>query len=347
MDKRIERELSKDNFIQQKKEWRDFCANHATIPLYFLDWYWDANCKTPEDWQVIICKRDDSIIGAFPFCYSIRKGLFFIENPWQVARGGVWIDMNESVSIEKRQRNYSEIINYIISKLPRYDFLNIRMDTLFDNWSSFYWNRFEAIPQYTYTICNKECIGLKNTFSKKRRQRINTALKKYEVRINSITVDEYWDFFKETYDAKKEEISFTKEMFQKLISVLIEHNAIQIRSAYDKEHIVAVQIVFMDSGRMYYHFCTQLQDTMDAQSLLVYDAMQYAMNTGRKFDFEGSMIKGAAEFAFSFNPDTEIIYHIYSKSNKYLFLDAIRNINFLIMKEIKKKQFRRTEDEHL
>lgn len=329
LDKRIERELSKNDFQQQKEEWRRYCALHAMVPLYFLDWYWDANCNDPKEWQVIIYKKDDNIVGAFPFCYSIRKGLFFIENPWQVARGGIWIEIEDSMSMEKKQRIFSEVVNYIVSKLPRYDFLNIRMDTFFDNWSAFYWNGFEAVPQYTYTICNRGSADLKSTFSKKRRQRINTALKKYEVKINSITVDEYWEFFKKTYDAKRENISFSKEMFKKLIAALSEHKAVQIRSAYDMERIVAVQVVFVDSNRIYYHFCTQLQDTMDAQSLLVYDAMQYAMNTGRTFDFEGSMIKGAAEFALSFNPKSEIIYHIYKKSNKYLFLDTVRKTIFL------------------
>ena len=177
---------------------------------------------------------------------------------------------------------------------------------------------------------------MKSTFSKKRRQRINTASKKYEIRLNAISINEYWDFFQTTYNEKGEEISFSKEMFERLISNLQEHKAIQIRSAHEGDKIVAVQIVFMDSTRIYYHFCSQLQDSMDAQSLLVFDALQYAMDTGKKFDFEGSMIKGPAEFAFSFYPDTEVVYHVYDRSDRYIMLDSVRNIFNLIKKGTRK-----------
>lgn len=336
MDKRLKKELDKHNYEQYKKEWRGFCSDHREIPLYFKDWFWDANC---EEWHVIVCKKDGYIIGAFPFCYSIRKGLFFIENPWQVPRGGIWLNIEKALSIEKKQRFFSEITNDILLKLPRYDYLNIRMDTVFDNWSTFYWQGFDSTPQYTYTISDRDLSELKSTFSKKRRQRINTASKKYEVKVNSISVDEYWEFFQKTYDEKGEKISFTKEMFEKLVYSLQEHRSIQIRSAHEGEKISAVQIVFMDSDRMYYHFCTQLQDTMDAQSLLVFDALQYAMNTGRKFDFEGSMIKGPAQFAFSFYPDTEIVYHIYGRSDKYIMMDSFRKLSNLVKAGLKKRLY--------
>ena len=314
------------DFISEKKEWRLFCKKEERVPLYFKDWYWDINCEDADDWWVIVVhdEKTDEIIAAFPFMYRKIHGMFRIENPWQVARAGIWIRPLDGVSMQKEMEIYKTVTEAVVERLPECDLFYVDFDSNFANWSPLLWKGFRASPNYTYTIDKRDGETLKSTVSKRCRQKINTGSKKYDIRVNETGIDEYWDFFEETYEWKDKKINFTKERFTRLISGLKAHDAVQIRSAHESGRIVAAQITFLDNDRMYYHFCTQL-DSMDAQSALTYFSIKYAMETGRKFDFEGSMIKGPAEFAFTFQPDTEICYQVRKESRKYRIVNGIRD----------------------
>ena len=118
-----------------------------------------------------------------------------IEAPWQVARSGLWVDMSEDVSIEKKIHTLNEVVGYIIDKLPRYDYFNINFDTDFDNWSPFYWKGFSSTINYTYTIRGHSSDEIKSTFSRRRRQRVNAGEKKFDILKNKLSTQEIWDFY--------------------------------------------------------------------------------------------------------------------------------------------------------
>lgn len=321
------------DFTAAKKRWHQLCKEHEGIILYMKDWFWDATAPTPEDWRVIIYEKN-GISAAFPFLYYKIHGMWRIESPWQVARSGVWVDMPKDVSIEKKIHVMNEIVNFILDRLPRYDFFNINFNTDFDNWSPFYWKGFSASVNYTYTISGRAIDDVKSSFSRRRKQRINSGKKKYDIKIDELDPDGVWNFYEKSYESRKKEISFSKDQLEKLLINLKAHNAVQIRSAHLDNEIVAVEVALLDQHNMYHQFCTHLDATPDAQSLITYDAILFAMETGRKFDFEGSMIKGPAEFYISYLPSTEVCYCIHDESRKYKILDSIRKVIILIKESI-------------
>ncbi len=324
------------DFESAKKEWHQICEEHEDMPIYQKDWFWDAAADSPDDWRVIIYKSRD-IIAAFPFLYHKIHGMWRIEAPWQVARSGLWLSMQDGYSLEKKIHVLKDIVSHIVENLPGYDYFNINFNTDFDNWSPFYWSGFTSSVNYTYTISHRRIEDIKGSFSRRRRQRVNQGQKKYEIRNGFLDAGDVWDFYEKSYEGRQREIAFSRERFLKLMDGLERHGAMQIKSAHQGENVAAVEVVLVDSGHVYHQFCTHLAECPDAQTLVVYDTIVYAMETGRKFDFEGSMIKGPAEFYISFLPDTEICYCIHDESRKYRILTGIREVIRLIAKSIAEK----------
>lgn len=310
------------NYDEAKERWHEICSTGEYMPIYHKDWYWDAVCDSTDDWRVIVYDGEDAVAG-FPFLYKKNHGMWRVENAWQVARGGIWISFKRNMTFEKKMHLYEKITRHVIEHLPRYDYFNVIFLPSYENCSAFSWDGFRAGVTYNYVIENIPEGEIKQRCSKKRRQRINTAQKNYTIKIDEISIDEYWLYFQEAIEDRGRVLSFKKERFEKLISILKEHDAVQIRSAYDRNgDIASVAVCLKDDKSLYHQFCANRYGSNDAQSLLTYDAICFAMNTGRRFDFEGSMIKGVAEYNFSFSPNTECCLVIRDESARYRVLNA-------------------------
>ena len=325
------------DFASAKEEWRSICAEEPCISIYQKDWFWDAACDRPQDWQVILLKEGSQAVAAFPFVYLKRRGLWYIETPWQVAASGIWIRRKEYKSTEAELTYLTDIINKIIDHLPYYDNFHVIFNEKLWNWQPFYWRGFQAKPYYTMVIRNEAEEKIKSRLSKSRRTRINKAQRMYRVGVDDITLEAYWDYFQKSYDNRGKHIEFEKEKFFRLLYALKEHHAMQVRTVYHGDTIVSENIVFVDDHRYYHHFVTQMKDAdKDATSFAVYDSICSAMNDGKDFDFEGSMIQGVCTFNLSFNPEFETHYMIYDQSGRYKIIDAVRQV-FMVVKDMIRK----------
>jgi hypothetical protein len=70
------------------------------------------------------------------------------------------------------------------------------------------------------------------------------------------------------------------------------------------------------------------RETLDILSIKDFHGTKIvdAMNKGKKFDFEGSVIKGVAEYNLSYSPEVEVCYTVHKESTKYRKLNAIRSL---------------------
>ena len=316
------------DFKEAKKKWRLICQEREDVPIYKQAWYWDATTDSDDDWKVILYEGNNVIV-AFPFLYKKVHGLWRIELPWQVQRSGFYIGIPKETAEDKKILYLIEALDYICDRIPKYDYFNVNFDI--DNWSPFYWKGFTATPQYTYTISGKDPEIIKATFSRNRRRRISNGEKKHEIRINNLDIQEVWDFFELSYEKRDRKLSYSKEKFMKLMEATSAHDALEIMSIYDRQKIIAVEITLKDKQRYYWQLGTHLPEYQDATSLAAYHTIQEALREEKKFDFEGSMIKGVAEFNLSFLPDTEIYYTIHDESLKYTLLKDMRKAWYKFM----------------
>lgn len=313
------------NFEKAKIDWRELNKTEGDlVPIYMKDWYWDAVCNSGDEWKVICLYKNDKVEAAFPFLYTKRKGMWFIELPWQVACAGIWYRDKELSNKERALLYLNDIVNQVVELLPKYDCFKINFNHSLWTWHPFYWLGFEATPLYTSIIRTTDGEGW-SQISQRRKRSIKKAEKKYRIGINEITPEEYWNFFEESYKKRNRIISYNKNKFLKLIQAAIENNACEIRSVYYQETLAAVNILLKDSERSYDQFFSYMPGIGDdAQSFATYDGIKATLKEGLVFDFEGSMIPGVCEFYTSWNPVYESNYLIKKTSKKYNRLNAIR-----------------------
>ena len=342
------------DFGRAKLKYRELCKTEPSINIYMQDWYLDAVTDENADWKVVIYEEDDVIYAAFPFQYAKRHGLYYITNPWQCARAGVWIRPKVYKSKLDELLHHKKIVDELLQKLPYYDVFRISFHSGFVNWQPFYWQGFSEQIYYSMIIKSEEKEYLP-FISKKRRERINRVKRAimnpligeplmtskcektkastmgggYLVNTEILSLDEYWSFLEKSYKSKQKELSYSKKQFSALFKELIIHDACNMYSVVNSiGEIVAANIIFKDGVRCYNQFGSQIQGIDgDCQSFIAYKAINDALESSRIFDFEGSMIPGVCEFNASYNPVWEPYHVIYKYSKRYQALDAVRKLS--------------------
>lgn len=327
------REVGYD-YDRAKVRWRQYCEVVSKVPIYFKAWYWDATCDATDDWWVVILEDSvGEIEAAFPFVYQKRKGLYFIETPWQVAAAGIWINKTD-VSLGELTKYTEEVLN----TLPKYDRFSMIFSSKYWTWQPFYWQGFQSAPYYTMCVKANSPEDVLPSISKDRRKRVNRGKKKYRIETDRITFQQYWEFLISSYEDRERNLQYEKKKFYKLYTALVDHNACHIRAVYDGDNIVAVNIMLVDDGKYYHQFGTQMKNAdPNATSYAIYDAISGAIAEGKVFDFEGSMIQGVCEFNSSFHPVWETEYRIENYSSRYIIIDSLRRIAVVIKNSIAKQ----------
>lgn len=317
----------KYDFEDDKRRWHEICQSEEFyVPIYHKDWYWDAVCDSPTDWRVIVYE-DRDVIAALPFQYRKIHGIWRIENPWQVARGGIWFDYKKkNFTLEKKNQIQVNILDTIFDRLPEYDYFNIIFWPEYSYILPLYWKGFSLSVYNNHYFKDKQEEDIKSNCTPNRRKRINTGIKNCQIKVNEITVDEYWDFYEKVSLEKGRKISYGKTELKKLILTLQEKQSVILKCAYKEGGLKAAAIYLEDEKSIYHQFTATVPKDKDSQSLLTFDTIVKTLEKGKKFDFEGSMIKGVAEFNLSFSPETELCYRVYKENRKYERISAVKKL---------------------
>lgn len=293
--------------------------------MFAQPWYLDAVCAPNEEWRVILYKENGRIRGVFPFAYAMGKyGLRHIRNPWQAARLGIWIDYRGKTEKPGGREAYENgIVADIVSRLPPYDLFQISFDARFQNWQQFYRMGFRQTSCYSYILENTKDIP--SGLSSGLRRKIRILSEHYHADTN-VTLDEYWTFFEKSYRQRMRTAAYSGDQFFTLYHAAQLHNAVSLVACRDKQgQIFSAACLFFDSKRIYSMFHTYDTTTkLSTQPLVTLRSIALAGELGLKFDFEGSMIPGAAQYYSTFNSLREPYFVISNYSDRYRLLSGLR-----------------------
>lgn len=326
------------DFDGAKEKYRLFCeSQNNDIQIFAQPWFLDAACDASDDWRVIVYEENGKVTAAFPFQYHHVKGKgWCIDNPFQVARLGLWLNYGNREAAGKRETFENQIVQYVIDRLPPYDTFDIKFDARFTNWQQFYRNGFHQTTRYSYLIRgNGE--SLLSRISSGCRNEIRTAEKSHEV-ITIQSIDHYWALFDKSYKNRKRISSYSEQRFKRLAEAVLSHHSGQMYlcQSRDTKEPSAISFVFFDKQRCYNMFNTFFESSSrSTQPLCTYQSIYDALAMERIFDFEGSMIPGVARYNNQkFNAVQEPYYHITKQSYpiilKQSLHEALRALYHLI-----------------
>jgi hypothetical protein len=165
-----------------------------------------------------------------------------------------------------------------------------------------YWEGYRLQTRYTYRIQFSKAFDLWEQISNKQKGTIGKAKAKYSI----ATVDDFDRFYalnEQTFSRKGMEVPYSKDLFKRLDSTLLEHRRRAILGAFDKEGDLNAAIYLVHDASTVYLLAIGSESADRSNGsipLLIWNGIQRFSQSHHVFDFEGSMIKGIESFFRSF-----------------------------------------------
>ena len=288
--------------MENKEKYKLFCKQEDGVPIFNKDWWLDAVCGE-NNWNVVLMEKGGSVVGALP--YYINKKVWFnrIQMPLLTQTMGPYIIYPVNQKYYKHLSWEKEIYSDLITQLPKYDFFQQSFSPQITNWLPFYWLGFKQTTRYTYRIKGITEEQLENEYETDIRRR-----KKKAVNLG-ITVDELYsvdDFFflnKKTFNRKNMQIPYSKDIVKRIYDTCIMHSAVKMFAARLSDGtIIAASFLVYDDNTVYYLMggVDPVTKDMGGMDMVLHRSILFALQSGKVFDFEGSMVESIEKYFRSF-----------------------------------------------
>ncbi len=282
--------------MTNKERYRIYCEKEKSVPLFSQYWWMDVVSKGKE-WDVFILGENNDIIATMPYFIDEREKGKLITKAKLTQNNGIWIKYPNNQKISSKLDYEEKIINNVcdfIETLPIYKYEQ-QYHYSFSNWLPFFWRKYEEITRYTYVIedtSNLEVV--RKNYSSNLRKNIKKASKILKI-LEREDIDTFYKINSMSFERQKMKTPYSFEFFSNLYNECKKRNCCKLLFAIDSnEQIHSVAMIVWDEESVYYLLNGTNPDLKNSQanSLLIDRSIEIAHNLRKKFDFEGSVIKG-------------------------------------------------------
>jgi hypothetical protein len=287
------------------------------IPLYSQYWWLDA-VAGEDNWDVLISEEDGHPLAAMPFVKKRLGPLKLIKMPELTPWLSIWFNVAPNAKYNTRLSFEKKHLGDLISRLPKVHRFHQKYSYDFQNWLPFFWQGFKQTTRYSYVI--DETVDEQSAFQqfkKNTRYDIKKAQKEVTV-IESDEISKFLALNKKSFERQTQKPSYSDELVLRLDNVCRARECRKILCAVDAQERVHAAVYLVWDNRSVYYIMGGGDSSLrqsKANSLLIWEAIKFALSSGKRFDFEGSMIEPIEKFFRSFGAQQRPYFSI--SKNKF------------------------------
>ena len=303
-----------------KQKYREFCKREKDIPIFSKDWWLDSVCEA-NGWDVVLIEKGGQVTASLPYCKT-KKAIFdIITMPKLTQTMGVYIKYPPKQKYYKRLSWEKDMMSKLIDSLPKVDMFSQNFDKCITNWLPFYWTGFEQTTRYTYVIENITIEELEKNLETDIRRRRRKAFKVGVEVFESDDVEKFYELNSMTFSRQGMSTPYSFEFVKKLYDICKQNDAVKMYFAKNSDGIViAVNFLVYDENTVYYLMGGIHPDFKDlgGMDVVQFESIKFALESGRAFDFEGSMIESIEKYFRSFGAVQKPYFNITKTNSKLL-----------------------------
>ena len=286
---------------------------------------WWLDMVAPGCWKELLVRdTSNNVIARQVVVYKKMR----IYMPHHTQTLGIWVADSEKGDYGAQKRIIQELNDQI--KSYKRVWMNLAPEN--DYVLPYRWLGYSIEPLFTYRIDDLTNLDrLYQGFNKTAKKNIKSAKNKVAISYET-DVSELWDMLNKTFEAQNRRNPMRRDLIEKIVTQCDKNNSGKYISAKDNEGNVHSCAYFVYDGNVCYYLFGATDPefrSSGAQSLVLWEGIQFASKHSKSFDFEGSMIEGIENFFRQFNSKCVVYYGIRKNS----FFD---NVFGLIKPKIKR-----------
>jgi len=305
--------------VTNKEKYRKFCEKEKNIPIFSKDWWLDSVCGEA-NWDVVLVEKGQEIFASLPYIKTKRTVFEMISMPKLTQTMGVYIKYPPKQKYYKRLSWEKDMMSKLIDGLPKVDTFSQNFDKSITNWLPFYWAGYEQTTRYTYVVENMTIEELEKNLEtdirRRRRKAYEAGVEVYE----SHDVEKFYELNTMTFKRQGREVPYSFDFVKKLYESCKLNDAVKMYFAKYEGNIIAVNFLIYDENTVYYLMGGIHPDFKDlgGMDIVQFESIKFALESGRAFDFEGSMIESIEKYFRSFGAVQKPYFNITKTNSKLL-----------------------------
>lgn len=288
--------------------------------IFEQPWWLDA---VAGDWDEIVVQDNGTVIGRLPVCYG--KNRKRIELPPLTQTCGVWLKTDSGLSHSEQCNQIKDVIERLLEQIPASLSIDIALNSSLQYFLPFYWKGFSIRPRISYRIEDLTNLDtVYQNFARNIKRDIKNAEKKLSV-LEDASADILIDIMEKTFAAQGRRYPISHQVIRNIMAESLNHDAGKMFYAVDNDGNIHASAYFVYDKHTFYYLLGGKDSKFknsNAQTLILWKAIQYASTVSEVFDFEGSMVEGIETFFRRFGSTPVIYYEVKRQS----FLNELKDI---------------------
>lgn len=288
------------------------------MPVFYKFWYLNAACDSP--WDVVLHEEDGEILGVLVYMIKKKFGLTYILHPSLCPYMG---------PLFYGTQDLGQVYKSLINQLPNHHLI---VQDYFHGLPELKNNRLVSNRKYTYIVDRDVDLGeLNSQLSSDRRRKIRKASDQFSYQEED-QFSVFLEFLERTFKARNKSNPYKNGTLAKLDKQLSIQYARKIVKCVDTDGNIMAMGYFVKDEKWVYNLATGVDSSYshEAMSLMIWNEINAAINSGRSFDFEGSSIPGVEAFYKAFKGEKVHYQSLYRSKNKLVdLLVKIKNPEIL------------------
>jgi hypothetical protein len=304
------------------------------LPIFMKKWWLDAVC--PNQWDVVCSfDKENNINGVLVYYYFKQFGIFSsIGMPPLTQFSGIWFDYpNNIVHLHQRYKHAKDIADELMDQLPKVDFYQQQFHFSWGDWQPFYWKGYRQNTRYTFFIANQPNIDL---LWENLKGKVRTSIRKAQSLLKieeNVEISTLIRFQNMTFSKKNINSPLSNDLIQNMVKHSLNEKSCKSWKAIDKQGtIYGIVYIVYDETTVYLLFSNidHTLPNLGAIYLLIWEAILFAMKTGRNFDFEGTMLQEVESVFRGFGAEMKPYFKVYKFKNGWMeALNFLTNQRFI------------------
>lgn len=297
----------------------------ASYCLFQTPWWLDV--VAPGQWEEVIVEKGGEIVARMPYVVHERRGRSEIVPPPLTKFQGPWLAPSDA-KLTKQYAREKDLLSALIDQMPEHARFQQNFHFELGNWLPFYWQGYEASPNYTYVLEDlRDPDRLWQGFDERIRRAIRKAEKEVTVR-SDLGLEVLEQQVAQTYGRQGRRAPKTKA-FSRIFRACEEEDCGRAFFAEDAQGRVHAAVYIVWDARSAFYIRgggdPELRSS-GATSLVMWRAIQFAATVTRRFDFEGSMRESIERFFRGFGAERKTYFRVIGLSPAMRRRQAFREL---------------------
>ena len=271
---------------------------------------WWLDIVAPGQWkEVLVHDKNDVVIGRLVYVANGKR----VSMPKLTQTLGIWM----SPEIKGDYGKQKSVINELFEGLSGYQSVRIALSPENQYVLPFRWMGYQIEPRFTYRLTElQDGETLYSLFNKTAKKNIKYARNKVSI-CDQTSPETLWEMLNKTFETQNRKNPMNKELVFRIVQKCEETGHGKYLEARDSEGNVHSCAYFVYDGEVCYYLLGASDisfKSSGAQSLIIWEGIQFAAQNSKIFDFEGSMVEGIENFFRQFG-GVCVPYYALSRQN--------------------------------